>query len=345
MVYLLRVFGISFLVSISVLLGVLAFMGPQAALIALILIVIEITFSFENAIINAKIVSTLSNFWQTMFLTVGILIAVVGMRIVFPIVVVALSAQLSWNEVLSLAISNPEAYSKALEIAHPTIAAFGGMFLTMLALHFFFDKHRKIMWLKAVELPMLKAAKGKPMLYVLVAVPILLLIWLLPANHHPTETLVAGSLGILIYLVMHGLAEHFGKSQVVKGNVKKAGLAGFLGFLYLEVLDASFSLDGVIGAFAVTDDVILIAAGLGVGAIWVRSLTVHMVRTGTLHKYKYLEHGAHYTIAVLAATMLLGIFFDFPEVIAGVAGIGLIGAAITTSIKEHNQQVATHALQ
>ena len=95
-----------------------------------------------------------------------------------------------------------------------------------------------------------------------------------------------------------------GPSQLAKAT----GKAGFFLFLYLEVLDASFSFDGVIGAFAITTDPILIALGLGlIGAMFVRSLTVFLVRKGTLADYVYLEHGAHWAIGALAVILLVGI--------------------------------------
>jgi hypothetical protein len=115
------------------------------------------------------------------------------------------------------------------------------------------------------------------------------------------------------------------------GTGVRVGLAGFMSFLYLEVLDASFSFDGVLGAFAVTKDVVLIAIGLGIGALWVRSLTIFMVRRGTLDSYKYIEHGAHYTIAILASIFILSIFINVPEVIVGLVGIGVIGSSVVAS--------------
>ena len=111
-------------------------------------------------------------------------------------------------------------------------------------------------------------------------------------------------------------------------------------FMYLELLDASFSLDGVLGAFAITSDVVLIVAGLGVGAVWVRSLTVFMVRRGTLEAYKYLEHGAHYAIAVLAVAMLLSAVYHIPEAITGLLGILLIGGSIVASIKARKTAIS-----
>ena len=110
------------------------------------------------------------------------------------------------------------------------------------------------------------------------------------------------------------------------------------------MLDSSFSLDGVVGAFAVTTDVILIMVGLGIGALWVRSLTLLMVRRRTLEAYRYLEHGAHYTIAVLAVVLLLGLFYDIPEVYAGILGIVIVSSSIWSSIKAREKyQEALHA--
>ena len=102
--------------------------------------------------------------------------------------------------------------------------------------------------------------------------------------------------------------------------------------MYLQVLDASFSLDGVIGAFAITSSVVLIMAGLGAGAVWVRSMTVHLVRTNALNKYVYLEHGAHWAIAFLGAMMWLKLYhIEPPEWIVGTLGLGFILLAILWS--------------
>ena len=93
------------------------------------------------------------------------------------------------------------------------------------------------------------------------------------------------------------------------------------------MLDASFSFDGVVGAFAITSDPIIIAIGLGVGAMFIRSLTVYLVRKGTLSEYVYLEHGALWAIGALAVLLLITIKYDVPEVVTGLIGVGFIGAA------------------
>jgi hypothetical protein len=297
-------------------------------------VLVEVTFSFDNAIINAKVLSTMSRFWQTLFMTVGIFIAVFGMRLVFPILIVMITAGLSASDVIHLALNNPDTYSQKLNDSHVSISGFGGMFLLMLCLHFFFDPSRKVRWINIIEKPLQRL--GAWWTYALTSLVILIVISFLPLNTHSKETFTAGLLGIITYLIVHGLADLFTKKQGLEAGkgkmVIKTGMAGFMSFVYLEILDASFSFDGVIGAFAITQDVILIAIGLGVGALWVRSLTLFMVRKQVLDAYRYLEHGAHYTIGVLAAFLLSGLFIHIPEVVAGVSGLAIVGASIVSSI-------------
>lgn len=334
-----RIFWFSVLVTVATLIGLTLGLGINALFIALILIIVEITFSFENAIINAKVLAKLSKFWQNMFLTVGIVIAIFGMRIVFPIVIVMITTGLGWGQVVNLAFSNPEEYSNALDIAHPQIAAFGGAFLLMLALHFFFDDEREVLWIKRIEKWFQRnTTNWAPAVISLLIISILSL---LPFNSHHLDTFIAGVIGIATYSVLQIVIHLFERLKARSDRkqssstrlLKQTGIVAFTSFIYLEILDASFSFDSVVGAFAITTDVVLIAAGLGVGAVWVRSLTVFMVRRGTLNSYRYLEHGAHYTVLVLAAVLLAGIFLHVPEIVAGGVGIVLIGSAILSSRK------------
>jgi hypothetical protein len=231
---------------------------------------------------------------------------------------------MAWRTVLDLALNNPDAYAAALAEAHPSIAAFGGAFLLMLALSFFFDSSRRILWFKKLEQFMQKFnSQWAPAVCTAIIIGLVALM----GDTHRSAVLTAGSVGIVTYIAIHGLAELFGKFQTNKKQSKqlhKVGMAAFISFMYLELLDASFSLDGVIGAFAITDKVILIAAGLGAGALWVRSMTVYMVRKGTLKNYRYLEHGAHYTVLILAFIMLLSEQFHIPEATAGISGVIII---------------------
>ena len=339
----LRIFFISGLISIGSLVGVWYTLGSKAALLTLVLMLVEVTFSFDNAIINARILSTMSRFWQKMFITVGMLIAVFGMRLVFPIVLVMITTGLGASHVIDLAMNHPAEYARELKRAYPLIASFGGMFLLMLCLAFLFDPGRNTRWINVIERPLQRL--GKWWIYTLIAIVGLVVIVLLPWNHHPKDTLIAGLLGIALQLGLSKLNDFFTASQEqsAKSSKKSSAMAGFMAFMYLQILDASFSFDGVLGAFAITQDVILIAIGLGVGALWVRSLTLFMVERSVLHAYRYLEHGAHYTIGVLAFVLLAGLFFDIPEVIAGVAGIAIVAAAIMNSISARNAEKASHA--
>src|SRR4051812_47382657 len=105
---------LTFVAVIAVLLG----KGIIAAGIVIVVLIIEIAFSFDNAVINAKILSRLSKFWQTLFLTLGIIIAVVGMRLLFPILLVSLTANLAWTEVINIALNDPKTYASHIETAH-----------------------------------------------------------------------------------------------------------------------------------------------------------------------------------------------------------------------------------
>lgn len=330
-----RIFLISGAISIASLLAVWYYLGPSAAFLTFVLMLVEITFSFDNAILNAKVLARMSYFWQQMFMTIGILIAVFGMRLVFPIVLVMATTGLGAGAVTDLALNNPEKYSAELDKAHPLISSFGGMFLLMLCLNFFFDSGRKVHWISVIERPMQRL--GSWWVYTGMSLLVLIVCVLLPANDHQKDTLVAGLIGIFTYLLISNLAEAFGRTQPSESSdskaiVKQAGMAGFMAFIYLQILDASFSFDGVIGAFAITQDVILIAIGLGIGALWVRSLTLFMVKRQVLHAYRYLEHGAHYTIGVLAFVLLGGLFVHIPEAIAGLSGIAIVTAAVMSSV-------------
>ncbi len=323
----LHYFGFSGLITVAAVLLALLTLGPAAALTTLVLIAIEIAFSFDNAIINAKVLERLSHFWQRLFLTVGMIVAILGMRLLFPILVVMATAHLPWSEVIREALHQPALYGDHLASAHATIAAFGGAFLLTLAAYFLFDDTREVRWLERLEKP-LQNIGGSIWLPPLVTAIVVCGLALFAGNH--ASVLRAGSTGVLSYTAIKLFIDFLGRLEP-GGTKQYVGWVAALAFVYLQVLDASFSFDGVLGAFAITDKVLLIALGLGVGAIWVRSLTVFMVRRGTLKAYIYLEHGAHYAIVVLAAALLSSIFFSVPDAVTGIVGLGIIGASFIAS--------------
>ena len=348
-----RIYAFSFLATIITFFAVAYYGGAAAVLTVLVLSALEITFSFDNAVVNAKVLEKMPQFWQKAFLTVGILIAVFGMRLVLPVVLVAVTAGLPMGDVVRLALDHPGEYAHHLQEAHPIIASFGGIFLLMIFIEFILDYGRKVHWLSVIEAPLVKIGRIRQV------APLLSLIALAAATQflagdHKFEVLSSGVLGLILYLGIRSLAEVFElkqQSQMKKRTVfdhKALMKAGFINFLYLELLDASFSFDGVIGAFAITNMVLLIAAGLGVGAVWVRSMTIHIVRRKTLMKYRYLDHGAHYAIGALAAMLLLGIKYEIPEALTGTIGIAIIGFAFYSSWRYNQKhkpvEAAKHSL-
>ncbi len=326
-----RHFSISLIITVLSVIGAGLFLGLGAAITTLILIAIEIAFSFDNAIINAKVLARLSPTWQRLFLTIGMVIAIVGMRFVFPILIVMVTAHLPWSQVLQYALHDPQRYAQHLEKAHTSISAFGGGFLLTLALYFLFDDKRRELWLVRIERPLQRLGGSFWLPPVLAAVVVIV-----AASLHAdtAAVLMAGLLGVGGYSLINGFIIALGRLTGQAGSgAQYVGWGAFVAFMYLQVLDASFSFDGVLGAFAITDKVVLIALGLGVGALWVRSLTVYMVQRGTLDEYIYLEHGAHYAILALAAALLLSLFIEIPDAITGIVGLGVIGASFQASVQ------------
>jgi hypothetical protein len=282
-----------------------------------------------------------------MFLTIGILIAVFGMRLVFPLAIVWVTAGLDPVRAMNLALNPPPngalefpdgspSYERLINAAHPQIAAFGGMFLLTLFLDFVFHD-RDIKWLKWIEVPFARIGRlGQVPVVVACVVLILVGTQLTHSGDDRAMVMIAGVLGLVTYLVVNGLSRAFRPPDVDEAaGMRAVGKAGLTLFLYLEVLDAAFSFDGVTGAFAITSDPIIIALGLGlVGAMFVRSITIYLVRQDALDRYVYLEHGAHWAIGALAVIMLLSIDhrFQVPEWFTASVGVVFIGAAFTESV-------------
>lgn len=317
-------------------------MGVGNALwLALVLGVLEVSLSFDNAVVNAGVLRDMDAFWRRMFLTIGILVAVFGMRLVFPIVIVAVAAKVPLFSVIQMALGNPAEYSKHLHDAYPAIAAFGSMFLLLVFLNFLFDTARERHWLGGFERKMSQLGKLDSIATMVALCVLFGTRWFVPEAMR-YEVLVAGMAGIILYVGVDLIASLFGESEHVDetGAVTVIKRTGVAAFIYLEVLDASFSFDGVIGAFAITRDVVIIMLGLAIGAMFVRSMTIHLVKRGTLNKYVYLEHGAHYAIGVLALIMLVGIVHHVPEWITGLLGVVFIAASLWSSVRFNRAQRA-----
>ncbi|MEV8097812.1 DUF475 domain-containing protein [Kitasatospora sp. NPDC085879] len=351
----LRTFGWSFAITIVGLIAAGLIWGAEGFGVVLILSILEISLSFDNAVVNATVLKRMNPFWQKIFLTVGVLIAVFGMRLIFPLLVVGLTAHLAPGTVIELALDssktyNGQTYADYLEAANPAIAAFGGIFLLMIFLDFIFEE-KDFNWLRWLEKPLEKIGKLDALSSVIALVVLALSSRLFAAEHAET-VLLAGLMGLATYLAVNGLSGVFESGleeqeaaeeeaeKTGKSIIQVGGKAAFFLFLYLEVLDASFSFDGVVGAFAISQDIFMITLGLGIGAMYIRSLTVYLVRKGTLDDYVYLEHGAHYAIGALALILLVSIEYHVPELVTGLIGVGFIGAALASSVVRNRREQA-----
>ena len=313
--------------------------------IVAVLSVLEISLSFDNAVVNASVLKEMDEVWQRRFLTWGIAFAVFGMRIVFPLAIVAIAAGLGPVETVNLSLNDPREYERIVSSAHVGIAGFGGAFLAMVGLKFFFDLDKEVHWISVVER---KLAKFAALPAAEIAL-LLLVLWGISTTLAPDEALtflVAGILGLVTFIAVEGInaiLELKEEAAKLQGAVVRSGLGGFL---YLNVLDASFSFDGVIGAFALSNNMIVIALGLSIGAMFVRSMTIHLVRKGTLAAYRFLEHGAFWAIIVLGGIMLVSAKVHIPETLTGLIGAILIGLSLWWSVRynrRHPQEDAAPA--
>jgi hypothetical protein len=296
--------------------------GLEVLYIVALLAILEISLSFDNAVVNVKILETMEEKWQKRFITFGIPIAVFGMRFLFPVLIVAISSGLSIFDTFNLALNEPSVYQETLHSVEKLIFAFGGSFLLMVFFNFIFDTDREEKWIKVIENSKFLDRMGALSSIQMIMATIIGLVLIFIKQDY--EIALAYFSGVLLYSIIASLDDILGMNGVRNG---------IMGFLYLEVLDASFSFDGVIGAFALSSDIFVIMIGLGIGAMFVRSLTLFMLKKKTLAEYRYLEHGAHYAVLALAIIMLVKIFTPIDEIIVGTIGVAFIAAATYHSIR------------
>ena len=297
--------------------------GMTAFLLAAALAVLEVTLSFDNAIVNAKVLAQMPPHWQKRFLTWGMLISVVGVRLLLPIVIVSMVTMVSPFIITALAFGDPIWYAALVAGAQPAIEAFGGAFLLLTALRYFFDVEKVTHWFGAAER---RLARWGRIEAIGVALTLTALLFTASWAAAPTVLILkSGLIGVILFILVNGLTSAIGMAETA------TAAHGLALFVYINVLDAAFSLDGVVGAFALTRLVPIIVVGLGIGAYFVRALTLVLVRGGTLKKLRYLEHGAHWAIFALAVCMFASLVVSIPEWFVATIGLALIALAYVSS--------------
>lgn len=255
----------------------------------------EIVTSVDNAVINADVLRTMSKAARRWFLIWGIFIAVFLIRGLLPFVIVyGLNPQLGVWGTLTAAFSEDPLVMQAVEAAAPPLLMMGGVFLVFLFLHWIFLQP-KYYGLRGEEF----IERRGVWFFVIVSLALTLLIWYsIPIN---PWIAFGAAVGSSVFFIVHGFRENAEKKE--REMLQNRKMSDWSKILYLEVIDASFSIDGVLGAFAFTLSVPIILIGNGIGAVVVRQLTVSNIER--VRKYRYLKNGAMYSVAVLGAVMIL----------------------------------------
>ncbi len=312
----------------------------SAVILCGVLCLLEISISFDNALVNATVVKRMNEKWRHRFLTWGILISVFGMRIVFPLLIVGVVAWIGPIEALVMALREPQRYAEIMRSVHTPVVGFGGAFLLMVALKHFINHDKNDHWIDPIEKTLAKLGRfpGVDVLITLIVIGAIgAALHARQETEHAYHFLVAAAVGLVTHLAVSGVSSLLTRGDHGGGasNLPRAGASLFI---YLEIQDASFSFDGVVGAFAITDNLFFIAIGLGIGAMFVRSLTLFLVEHGTMSKYRYIEPGAFYAIGALAMTMLLSALHEMGELVPGLLSMGIIVISLIASIR-HNRQM------
>ncbi|MCR4336623.1 MAG: DUF475 domain-containing protein [Candidatus Omnitrophica bacterium] len=288
------------------------------------LCVFEVVSSFDNAVVNADVLATMSPKWRKWFLIWGIFLGVFLVRGLLPWLIVWMANPTLgfWNS-LTFTFSNDPQVAESLEVSKPILLIGGGMFLVFLFFHWLFLEEKNFglsvehffnkqgVWFFAISSLILSvtiwyALKINPMMA------------------------FAASIGSSAFFIVHGFKEYAARAELEMKNNRN--LSDISKLVYLEILDATFSIDGVIGAFAFTMSVPLILLGNGLGAIVVRELTIKGV--DKIRGYPYLKNGAMYSIFFLGAIMLAESFgVHIPHYVAPIITLTVIGLFLWKSIR------------
>ena len=320
-----RFFLFPALVSLAILVAVFFWSGVAAFLTVAALSILEITLSFDNAVVNAQVLKQMSPLWQKRFLTWGMLVAVGGTRLVLPIFLVSLTAWVSPWLAVHLAFFDSAQYAVLISGARYAIGAFGGAFLAMISLRYFLDEGKTVHWIHAVERHLARWGDIEALEIALVLGGVVVAA-LLAVSEARSAILLAGVIGIVLSV---------GIESVMRAlSVRGKGVAAGIGlFIYLNVLDSAFSLDGVVGAFALTTSIPFIVIGLGIGAYFVRSLTLYLTEHKVLDSLVFIEHGAYWAIFGLALSMFVGLVVEVPAFVTGLVGLLFMIAAYVSSVR------------
>ncbi len=284
----------------------------------------ETISSVDNAIINAEVLSTMGKKARKWFLFWGILFAVFVIRGLLPWVIIwATNPGLGFLGSLTATFSSDPRVHESIERSAPVLLAGGGTFLVFLFFHWLFLETKNF-GLRAERF----FVRQGVWFYAVVSILLAILVWF--AIQKDPLMAFGAVIGSTAFFITHGFKENAEKGE---RELMKEGLSDISKIFYLEVIDATFSIDGVLGAFAFTLSVPLILLGNGLGAVLVRQLTIGNI--DRVKKYYYLKNGAMYSILFLGAIMISDAFgMEIPSWVSPVVTFGVIAFFFWKSVRE-----------
>jgi uncharacterized protein len=286
------------------------------------LIVFEVVNSVDNAIVNASVLKTMSMLWRKRFLLIGIVTSVFLVRFLLPLAIVWISVpNVSLHDLFLSFIGQSTIAHDAVEAQTPIILTFGGVFLLYLYVHWLFLEKKEPLFIE-------RFLKEKHGVWFFAFAAVLLVVIMYLARAHPIMMLAA-AIGSATFFILYGIKQTAEESER-NLTARSTHLSDVSKFLYLEVLDTTFSFDGVIGAFAFTQNLLIILIGIGIGALVVREFTIKGI--DRIARYCYLKNGALTSIGFLGIFMIVEAFgVDVPSVVPILVTFLLIGIALYAS--------------
>ena len=283
----------------------------------------ETVTSIDNAIINAEVLFTMSERAKRWFLTWGLLFAVFAIRGLFPWLIVWLSSpSLGPVGAFTATFSSDPVVIAAIGQSAPILLMGGGTFLIFLFFHWLFLEDKNF----GLRGERFFSSKGV-WFFAVVSIILAALVWV--ALDYNTMVAFGAVIGSTAFFIVHGFRQN---AEQAEQKMLHNDMSDVSKIFYLEVIDATFSIDGVVGAFAFTMAVPLILIGNGLGAFIVRELTIRNV--DNIKKYLYLKNGAMYSIFFLGAIMIMDSFgFDIPFWVSPLITFGIVGFFFAKSIK------------
>ncbi len=310
-----------------------------AAVLTIIgLALFETISSVDNAVINAEVMGKMSAKARRWFLTYGMLIAVFGLRFTLPLAIVwVANPSLSPIDIVTAAFNSDTRIAEAIESSSPILLAGGGVFMVFLFFHWLFLEPKHFGLPKTEEFFM----KQGVWFYAVISILLTVIVWL--ALNQNAMMAFGAVVGSTAFFITHGFKQNAEeKEREILNSSGSSGMGDWSKILYLEVIDGTFSIDGVVGAFAFTMSIPLIMIGSGIGALVVRQVTISNIES--VKKYKFLKNGAMYSILVLGAVMLLDAFgIHIPEYVSPIATFAILGYFFYLShksLKAENPQPA-----